>query len=86
MAKFDISEHVLAPRNGIPIILKWLTDHVGPFYGRGEDPVTHIGAGWEIMTDRDIDWEENYVTSWIVDITDPKLSTLFALTFCGSAI
>lgn len=86
MALFDISEHILGNRNRLPEIINWLTDNVGPFYGRGDDPVTHIGSGWEIVVVRDIDWEENHVISWSVDISDPELSVLFALTFCGSAI
>ncbi len=86
MAQIDISEYILASRNRLPEIINWLTEHVGPFYGRGEDPITHIGSGWEIIVVRDIDWEENYITNWAVDISSPELSTLFALTFCGSAI
>lgn len=86
MAVLDISEFILGNRNRLPEIVNWLTEHVGPLYGRGDDPVVHIGSGWEIIAVREVDPDENYIIGWSVDITNPELSTLFALTFCGSAI
>ena len=86
MPQFDITQHILAPRNRLPEITQWLTDNVGPFYGRGEDPVMQIGSGWEISVVRDVDHDENIVIGWSVDITDESKSILFALTFCGPAI
>ena len=88
MAIIDISDLVLD--NGWPLhrkrIITWLVDNVGEHYGRGDDTVVEVGAGWEIVVERIWDHDDNMIIGWAVDITDPQLSTVFALTFCGSAI
>lgn len=80
MALFDISNHVLdGGRPRIKEIVAWLTENVGEYYGNGDDPVIHVGLGWEILYHRDVDWEENYITNWVLDITDDAKSAHFAL-------
>ena len=80
MAVFNISTHVVdGGRPRIEAMVAWLTENVGHYYGRGDEEVIHVGSGWEILVSRDIDWEENYITEWIVDITDDSKSMMFAL-------
>jgi hypothetical protein len=80
MANFNITSHVVdGGRKRIDEIIAWLTENVGHYFGRGDDPVIHLGAGWVIAYSRDIDWEENYVTEWVVGITDDAKASLFAL-------
>ena len=64
-------------------ILEWLEENVGERYGPGDGNVSDIGAGWELFrlynrsptAPKDMDTE----VTWHVDITDERLSTLFAL-------
>ena len=80
MAIFNITQHVVeGGRPRIEEMVAWLTENVGHYYGRGDEDVIHVGSGWEIRYLRDIDWEENYTTEWIVDITDDAKSMMFTL-------
>jgi hypothetical protein len=65
-------------------IRAWLEENVGECDGPGDEHVINIGAGWELfrmyngkpeMPDPDHDTS----ITWHVDITDEKLSTMFAL-------
>ena len=96
MAVFDITKNILntegfdplyrAPieaRSEMQNLVAWLSEHVGTFYGGGEDNIKRIGSGWEIFTlyngkPKAPEWEDSEVT-WHVDITDEQKSLLFAL-------
>lgn len=80
MAVFDITKYILSEKNGLHGIKSWLEHNVGPYYGRGEDPVVDIGSGWEILIYREHS-AEGISIGWQVDITDSEKSVLFALTW-----
>ena len=62
-------------------LTQWLTENVGEYYGRGEDPVVHVGQGWEIRVTRVLEpISKDLHVGWEVDITDNEKSMLFALT------
>lgn len=87
MAVFDISRKLFGtskdPYNHLPDIVAWLSENVGEYYGKGEDPVIRIGSGWEIYATRnpydDEDGTGGVIISFHLDITDEAKSTLFAL-------
>lgn len=83
MAVFDIGSHVLVGgKSKITEIIDWLTENVGQYYGRGDDPVIHIGSGWEMSVRRqDYDDDNGHGTmiTWTVDITNDEQSIMFAL-------
>jgi len=73
-------------------LVKWLHEHVGPFYGSGEDhtaedadnngsglSVIRIGNGWEISREWKGDPHGYVEVWWKLDITDDAKATLFAL-------
>lgn len=71
-------------RSAMRDIRAWLEENVGECYGPGDEHVINIGAGWELfrmyngkpeMPNHDHDTS----ITWHVDITDEKLSTMFAL-------
>lgn len=92
MAVFDITHLILGSpdiydrnhRNKFKHVKEWLAKNVGEYYGRGEDPITDVGSGWEIFVlqngklERARDDEDVCIT-WNVDITDEDKSVLFAL-------
>ena len=70
-------------RSRMGMLVTWLAENVGPFYGSGQDNVKRIGSGWEIYVLYNghpvaPDNEDCEVT-WHIDITDEAKSTLFAL-------
>ena len=87
MAVFDISRRIFGsskdPYNHLPDIVEWLSENVGEYYGKGEDPVLRIGSGWQISTSREPYYDEEsgggVIVSFHLDITDEQKSTLFAL-------
>lgn len=94
MAVFDISHIILGGgredlyTRQVParfkILKEWLNENVGEYYGRGEDPVTDVGSGWEAFVLRNGSREqpkddEDCVVSWHIDIADDEKATLFAL-------
>jgi hypothetical protein len=88
MAIFDIS-HVIVDLDGqwyrerdlpsIHVLIDWLEEHVGQYYGVGDRPVLRIGSGWEIIakTERDADGYSTF--GYLIDITDEQASIHFAL-------
>jgi hypothetical protein len=97
MAVFDITPLILghaesiwdrgeSRRNKLSEVRAWLNDHVGEYYGKGEDPILDIGSGWEIFVmhngkiGRPRDDEDSVIT-WHLDITDSAKSTHFALVW-----
>jgi O-methyltransferase involved in polyketide biosynthesis len=82
MPSIDITPHILGRKNQAQEIRAWLSDNVGEYLGRGEDPVLEIGAGWEIRTER-IATPEGTASWWVVDITDAAKATHFALSWIG---
>jgi hypothetical protein len=93
MATFDITPLILGGRSSIwdrsrrdtlPALRTWLSEHVGEYYGRGDDPVVDIGSGWEIVVLRNGKRTQpteivDTVVTWELDITDEEKSVLFAL-------
>lgn len=100
MAVFDISAVILSSRpdeydpfyreyNGalqstISAIRQWLMEHVGDYYGVGDDNVLYIGSGWEIFRLYDgkpslPHPDHDTSVTWHVDITDEAQSVMFAL-------
>ena len=73
----------------------WLVEHVGPYYGPGEDRTTvheeelnyhrkdsavlYIGSGWQIEREWKGDPNGYMESWWKVDITDEAKAVLFAL-------
>lgn len=77
----NISDHIFdRGKGGLVAIQGWLGKNVGPYLGRGEYPVIHIGAGWEIRSDSE-PMAEGLAISWIVDITDEKKFMMYVLTW-----
>lgn len=82
MAVFDITERIVSwGKNDLLAIRAWLGEHVGEYYGRGEDPIIDIGSGWEIGILREQDKDKNTIISWYVDITDEEKSVMYALVW-----
>ena len=106
MAVFDITDVVTGldrdPSNpysrpnrfkNIMLLVEWLKENVGEYYGTGEDHTTdmsdlkntqgssaiRIGNGWEIVRDWKGDPNGYFEVWWKLDITDEAKSTLFAL-------
>jgi len=100
MAVFDITQVVTHTETiwdrsdsrykNIKAMVDWLTEHVGEYYGRGDDHTDHdtkgkgsiairIGSGWEITRDWKGDPDGYVEVWWKVDITDEAKATLFAL-------
>lgn len=78
----------------IKVMVDWLTEHVGEYYGHGEDhtrdseendrqgnSVLHIGSGWQLERGWKGDPNGYVEVWWKVDITDEAKATLFALTW-----
>ena len=76
----------------IKAMVDWLTEHVGAYYGRGDDhtrdleadvkkgsDVLHIGSGWQLERDWRGDPNGYVEVWWKVDITNEADATLFAL-------
>lgn len=76
----------------IMTLVDWLKEHVGEYYGPGEDHTTpddvrdnsgksviRIGSGWQIERDWKGDPHGYVEVWWKLDITDDAKSTLFAL-------
>lgn len=61
-------------------IIEWLDNNVGEYYGIGDHPVMRVGSGWEIRSEEEL-VPEGISISWVVDITDEKKFTLYALTW-----
>lgn len=104
MPIFDVSrivthtDHVWE-RNGrryqnIKSMVDWLSEHVGEYYGPGDDParddesnnkqgtaVLYIGSGWQLERDWKGDPDGYVEVWWKVDITDETKATHFALTW-----
>jgi hypothetical protein len=85
--KIDVTHKILAGSGRGSIysvhrqITNWLEENVGEFYLSEEQPdgTLYKGAGWDFGSEHIWDKEDNVSISWWVDITDEKLSTLFAL-------
>lgn len=59
-------------------ITKWLTEHAGPYYGKGTIPVIKIGSGWEMLVEQRTGFDGPGFDLF-VDITDGEIATMFAL-------
>lgn len=84
MPMIDITKHIIGDRNRNYYldIRKWLVENIGEYHGRGEYPVTDIGARWEIVvTQTEPEDDGSVATGWAVDITDENLATMFALVW-----
>lgn len=85
MAIFDLTDTIIwGGRPAKEEMISWLSEHVGEYYGHGDQDrnVIAIGAGWEIRVTRDIEpFTDDLVINWIVDITDDAKSTHFALVW-----
>lgn len=80
MPVVDITHHILMNgRTRRKEITDWLTEHVGQYYGPGEDTVLSIGSGWEMIVVRERDDDDNNIISWAVDITDEEKAAMFIL-------
>lgn len=102
MPVFDVTSAVTATDSvmdrfgvrtkNIQAMVKWLTEHVGEYYGRGEDntrdpepyekkghSVLHIGSGWQLERDWRGDPDGYVEVWWRVDITNEADATMFAL-------
>jgi hypothetical protein len=76
----------------IMTLVNWLDEHVGHYYGTGEDyavpedvrsnsgsSAIRVGSGWEIVRDWRGDPNGYVEVWWKLDISDEAKATLFAL-------
>lgn len=65
------------------VLIDWLNENVGGYYGKGDDNVIAVGSGWELFVlyngkPKSPDNEDSVVT-YHLDITDEAMASMFVL-------